>query len=89
MRAREREGYVRFVQSRHASLYRTAVLLTGTHHTAEDLVQATLIKAYASWSRVRGERQRPVAYVHRMLANEVVSMHRRRSASRGPTGRGW
>lgn len=86
MRAREEERYVRFVQERHAGLYRTAFLLTGNHHTAEDAVQSTLVKVYASWSRVR-RAERPVAYVHRMLANEVVSMHRRRSAREVPTDR--
>jgi RNA polymerase sigma-70 factor (sigma-E family) len=86
MRGREREQYVRFVQARHASLYRAALLLTGNHHTAEDVVQATWVKVYASWHRVR-RADRPVAYVHRMLANEVVSMRRRRSAHEVPTDR--
>ena len=86
MRAREREEYVRFVQARYASLYRAALLLTGNHHTAEDVVQATWVKAYASWPRVR-RADRPVAYVHRMLANEVVSTRRRRSAHEVPTDR--
>ena len=49
-------------------------------------MQSTLVKVYASWSRVR-RADRPVAYVHRMLANEVVSMHRRRAASEVPTER--
>ena len=52
MHAREEEAYVRFVQERHAGLYRTAFLLTGNHHTAEDAVQSTFVKVYASWSRV-------------------------------------
>ena len=86
MRAREEERYVRFVQERHAALYRTAFLLTGNHHTAQDAVQSTLVKVYASWSRVR-RAERPVAYVQRMLANEVASMHRRRGAGEVPTGR--
>ena len=86
MRAREEEAYVRFVQERHAGLYRTAFLLTGNHHTAQDAVQSTLVKVYASWSRVR-RAERPVAYVQRMLANEVVSMHRRRGAREVPTDR--
>ena len=86
MRAREEEKYVRFVRERHAGLYRTAFLLTGNHHTAEDAVQSTLVKVYGSWSRVR-RADRPVAYVHRMLSNEVVSMHRRRSAGEVPTER--
>ena len=36
MRAREEERYVQFVAERHAGLYRTAFLLTGNHHTAQD-----------------------------------------------------
>lgn len=86
MRAREEEAYVRFVAERHAGLYRTAFLLTGNHHTAQDAVQSTLVKAYLSWKRVR-RADRPVAYLHRMLANEVASMHRRRSAGEVPTER--
>lgn len=86
MLAREEEAYVRFVQERHPSLYRTAFLLTGNHHSAQDAVQATLLKVYTSWSRVR-RAERPGAYVQRMLANEVVSLHRRRSAGEVPTDR--
>ncbi|GAA4398873.1 SigE family RNA polymerase sigma factor [Fodinibacter luteus] len=86
MRAREEERYVRFVQERHAVLYRTAFLLTGNHHSAQDAVQSTWVKVFASWSRVR-RAQRPVAYVHRMLANEVASMHRPRRAGEVPTDR--
>ncbi|GAA4398891.1 SigE family RNA polymerase sigma factor [Fodinibacter luteus] len=86
MRAREEERYVRFVAERHAGLYRTAFLLTGNHHTAQDAVQSTLVKVYLSWKRVR-RADRPVAYVQRMLANEVASMHRRRSAGEVPTER--
>ena len=86
MRAREEERYVRFVQERHAALYRTAFLLTGNHHRAEDAVQSTWVRVYASWARVR-RAERPVAYVNRMLANEVVSMHRRRTSREVPTER--
>ena len=86
MRAGEEERYGLFVQERHASLYRAAFLLTGNHHTAQDAVQSTLVKVYAKWSRVR-RAERPVAYVQRMLANEVASMHRPRSAAEGPTDR--
>ena len=86
VRAGEEEAFVRFVQERHAGLCRTAFLLTGNHHTAEDAVQSTWVKVYASWSRVR-RAGRPVAYVHRMLANEVVSMHRPGRAGEVSTGR--
>ena len=86
MRAREEDRYVQFVAERHAALYRTAFLLTGNHHTAQDAVQSTLVKVFLSWKRVR-RADRPVAYVHRMLANEVASMHRRRAAGEVPTER--
>ena len=86
MRAGEEEAFVQFVQERHASLCRTAFLLTGNHHTAEDAVQSTLVKVYAAWPRVR-RAERPVAYVQRMLANEVVSMHRPGRAGEVPTER--
>ena len=86
MRAGEEERYVRFVQERHAGLYRTAFLLTGNHHSAQDAVQSTMVKVYMSWKRVR-RAERPVAYVHRMLANEVATMYRRRSAGEVPSER--
>lgn len=86
MRAREEERYVRFVQERHARLYGTAFLMTGNHRSARDAVQSTLVKVFASWSRVR-RADRPVAHVHRMLANEVATMHRRRAAGEVPTER--
>ena len=86
MRAREEERYVQFVAERHDGLYRTAFLLTGNHHTAQDAVQSTLVKVYTSWKRVR-HADRPVAYVHRMLANEVASMHRGRASGEIPTER--
>ena len=73
----ERVLYVEFVSARYASLYRTAYLLTGNHHTAEDLVQTVLTKVYVSWGRVR-RTERPESYARRMLANEAVSLHRHR-----------
>jgi len=77
VRERERVRYVKFVQGRYAALYRTAFLLTGNHHTAEDLVQTTLTKVYLSWGRVM-RADRPESYVRRVLANEAISFHRRR-----------
>jgi DNA-directed RNA polymerase specialized sigma24 family protein len=43
-----------FVVARGAALLRTAYLLTGDRHLAEDLVQAALAKTYRHWKRVRG-----------------------------------
>ncbi len=77
MRERDRTRYVEFVTGRYAALYRTAYLLTGNHHTAEDLVQTVLTRAFVSWGRVC-RADNPEGYVRRMLVNESISQHRRR-----------
>ena len=41
-----------FVVGRWPRLLRTAFLLPGEQHAAEDLVQSTLEQAYAAWRRV-------------------------------------
>ena len=74
---RDRVEYVDFVTARYSSLCRTAYLLTGSQHTAEDVVQSALIRAFVHWGRVR-RADYPEAYVRRMVVNEVVSLHRRR-----------
>lgn len=38
-----------FVVARRPALLRTAYLLTGDHHDAEDLVQTALIKVVPKW----------------------------------------
>jgi DNA-directed RNA polymerase specialized sigma24 family protein len=42
-----------FVVARRDSLLRTAYLLTGDHHAAEDLVQSALIKVVPKWARIK------------------------------------
>lgn len=37
---------------RWSRLVRTAYLLTGDHHEAEDLVQTTLAKVFLAWPRI-------------------------------------
>ncbi len=76
MREREKARYVEFATGRYAALYRTAYLITGNHHTAEDLVQTVLTRAYVSWGRVC-RADNPESYVRRMLVNESISQHRR------------
>ena len=49
------------MQARQPSLLRTAYLLTGDRHTAEDLVQTALAKLYLSWDRVQRARTRSTA----------------------------
>ena len=64
-----------FVLARRAALLRTAYLLTGNHHDAEDLVQSALIKVVPKWRRIKDH---PEPYVRKVLARESVSRWRRR-----------
>ncbi|REE96994.1 SigE family RNA polymerase sigma factor [Thermomonospora umbrina] len=79
------EEYMEFASARSGHLFRTAWLLTGDWHLAEDLVQETLAKVYRSWRRVR-QAESPAAYSEAMLVRTFLSFRRRRSASERPTG---
>lgn len=69
------EEFVEFVKTRTVSLRRTAFLLCGDWHRAEDLVQTALIKAFGAWSRVRpGDED---AYVRKVLVRVAIDDSRR------------
>jgi RNA polymerase sigma-70 factor (sigma-E family) len=73
-----------YVRSRGASLLRAAHALTGNRDDAEDLVQATLVKAYQSWDSVED----PAAvdtYVRRVMINTHISVWRRQRVDEYPT----
>jgi len=70
-----------WMAARQVALVRTAYLLTGSQHAAEDLVQTTLTKLYLAWDRI-ADRQNVDAYARRALLNEHRSTWRR--ASRRP-----
>jgi RNA polymerase sigma-70 factor (sigma-E family) len=74
--SREQE-FREFASSRAAPLHRSAYLLCGDWHLAEDLVQDTLVKAYQQWGRV-SRADNPDAYVRRILLNEARQRWRRR-----------
>ncbi|MCD9880226.1 SigE family RNA polymerase sigma factor [Streptomyces guryensis] len=67
--------FVQFATTRWSQLVRTAYMLTGDFHEAEDLVQTTLIKVYTQWRRLR--RDETDAYVRRALINNNRSRHRK------------
>jgi RNA polymerase sigma-70 factor (sigma-E family) len=77
------ESFRVFVGTRLPALKRSAWLLVGDVHLAEDLVQTALTKAAMRWERIvaRGD---PEAYVRRILYTEHVSWWRRRRFTEVP-----
>ena len=71
------DDFREFVLARTPSLLRTAYLLTGDHHAAEDLLQVAFLKAYRHWPRVR-TLDAPEFYLRRVLVNQRTSWWRRR-----------
>ncbi|WP_116951095.1 SigE family RNA polymerase sigma factor [Jiangella endophytica] len=76
MSAIDEASYREFVSVRRRGLLRTAYLLTGDWHAAEDLVQDTLTKLYLSWRRVRRREDAP-SYARRTMLNAYVDSTRR------------
>jgi RNA polymerase sigma-70 factor (sigma-E family) len=71
------DGFEGFVAARGPALLRSAYLLTGDRHLAEDAVQEALSRVVGRWTRLirRGD---PEAYVRRALYSVVVDRSRRR-----------
>jgi RNA polymerase sigma-70 factor (sigma-E family) len=65
-----------WIAQRQPALLRTACLLVGDPHTAEDVVQATLAKMYLAWDRL-ADREHLDSYARRALLNEYRSLWRR------------
>jgi len=78
-------SFAEYVTARWAALLRVAHLLTGDSSSAEDLVQATLVKVYVAWARV-ARADSVDAYVRKMLLNEFLGQERRsaRRAAKAP-----
>jgi RNA polymerase sigma-70 factor (sigma-E family) len=73
--SREQE-FAEFAAARMRPLYRSAWLLCGDQHRAEDLTQETLAKVFAQW----GPRlQNPAAYAQTTLVRTWISHRRRRT----------
>lgn len=73
--ARDTE-FEQYMAARQPALLRTAYLLTGDQHSAEDLVQTSLAKLYLSWDKVQ-RRELVDGYVRRIMVNEHNSLWRR------------
>lgn len=57
------------------ALQRYAVMLAGDPHTAQDLVQETMIRVHVKWHQVAAS-VAPRRYVRRMLTNIFLDLHR-------------
>ena len=71
-------GFQRWAQERQHALLRTAVLLTGDRHRAEDLVQEALTQVALRWRRLAGGH--PDAYARQVIVRRNISwwrQHRR------------
>ena len=80
----EPPGFRDYVAARQRALLRTARMLTGNQHTAEDLVQATLERVWPRWSRIVRDGD-PDAYVRRVLINTYSTWWRRKWRAEAPT----
>ncbi len=68
--------FTAYLNARQPSLLRTAYLLTGDRHQAEDVLQTSLAKLYLAWHKVN-DRNSVDAYVRRIMVNENNSLWRR------------
>jgi RNA polymerase sigma-70 factor (sigma-E family) len=69
--------FVDWVVDHQRSLLAFAQLVSGDSHTAEDLVQIALAKAYLRWPKLTAPGAHPLAYIRQIIVNENVSIWRR------------
>ncbi|MGP4105267.1 SigE family RNA polymerase sigma factor [Nonomuraea sp. KM90] len=77
------DSFREFVAAHQHALMRTAYLLTGDAHQAEDLLQSVLLKVLRHWSRL-SHVERPEAYARKALVNQHISWRRRRVRAEFP-----
>ena len=69
-------GFTEWVEGVERQLLRSAYLLTGDLHRAEDLVQDALVKIAVRWRRLRDGN--PTAYARTIIVRDHISVWRRR-----------
>ena len=84
MSAGDHIAFGEYVRTRSQVLLRAAQGMTGSRADAEDLVQATLVKAYQSWDRIEDPAALD-AFVRRVMVNTHISGWRRRRVNEYPT----
>ncbi|MGW2279714.1 SigE family RNA polymerase sigma factor [Streptomyces sp. NPDC001770] len=76
MRTDEDAALHAFVEGRRTALFRSAYLLCGDRHEAEDLVQTALVKVLVGGRR-HGRLDNVEAYARRTLVNTFIASRRR------------
>jgi len=76
--------YSAYYRLRGPALRRTAYLLSGSWHDADDLVQTTFVKLYVHWRRIRIETVD--GYARRVLVNEFLAVRRKARETPVPEG---
>ena len=66
----ERAAFEEYVAARRPALVRTAYLLCGDSHSADDLVQGALLKALGVWRRI-GDNPEP--WLRKVMVNDHIS----------------
>ncbi|MFG1675310.1 SigE family RNA polymerase sigma factor [Micromonospora sp. NPDC049282] len=74
-----------FVRTRTPALLRSAYLLTGDQHLAEDLVQSALARTHRSWGRLH-DSGNAEAYTRKIMYHLQVSWWRRRRVAESMPG---
>ena len=70
------ESFTTYVAQRRLQLFRTACLLCGDPHQAEDIVQDALARLYAAWPRA-SRADNIDAYARRVIVNTHLNQVRR------------
>ncbi len=84
MEAIDRQRFDAMLDAHARGLLRTAFLLTGDAHLAEDLLQTALATTWTRWRSIRDPDQAHV-YVRKVLATRCTAGWRRRGRAEVPT----
>jgi RNA polymerase sigma-70 factor (sigma-E family) len=76
-------SFEEFVLATGDRLLRTAMLLTGDRHAADDLVQSAYATAFAKW-RLVSRAENPVAYTRQILTRLFLADRRRKRVTELP-----
>lgn len=84
MTRRDPAAFAEFVAARSGALHRSAYLMVGERHLAQDLLQEALTKTYVAWPRLR-DPAKAEAYTRKVITTTAISWYRRRSWQERPS----